>query len=754
MQLSRRSFVKASALAAALAAAGCTPKPVAPKENPETEGATWYKTVCRYCGVGCGVMVAAKDNRVVAVKGDTENPVNKGLLCVKGYYLDRIMNTEEGRILKPLIRKNGQLTEASWDEALDLVAAKFREAVDQYGPDSVGFYGSGQNHAEETYIANKLFKGCIGTNNVEGNPRTCMASAVAGFASTFGKDEPMGNLDDIEHADTFFIIGSNTAEAHPIVYSRITTRKQTGKDVKVILADPRRHRVADIADIFLPFRPGSDLALLNAFAQVIIEEGLHDPDFIERHTNFQDGEGPITFEQYVEFLQDYTPEKVAPITGLSPEDIRAAAREIGARGRKTLSLWCMGINQRTVGTWLNNAIYNLHLLTGKICQPGNNPFSLTGQPSACGSVREGGGLAHLLPCGRSVTNEQHRKEVAAVWGVDYTRMSDKVGYHTIELFRAAGDGRVKALLVSCTNPAHSLPNLNSVRASCEKTFLVVIDAFHNRTTELADVVLPAALWCEKEGIYGNTDRRTQHMAKAIEPKGEAKPDVWILLEIAKRMGYGEYFDHYTSNEVIWEEFRKMGGGNTGYDYAPYARYKEERGIRWPVNDKQPNGTGQRYVEGDDPFVPEGTGLYFYGKPDGKAVIYARPHQDPAEMPDDEYPFFLSTGRILEHWHTITMTKRVPEIMKGAGEFYCEIHEDDAARLGIKTGDEVRLTSRRGQVIATARIGGRAVPQRGMVMLLMHDDRIERLANFLTNDAVDPTSKQMEYKICAVRVEKA
>ncbi|MFB5084228.1 molybdopterin oxidoreductase family protein, partial [Symbiobacterium thermophilum] len=275
-----------------------------------------------------------------------------------------------------------------------------------------------------------------------------------------------------------------------------------------------------------------------------------------------------------------------------------------------------------------------------------------------------------------------------------------------------------------------------------------------RTTELADVVLPSALWCEKEGIYGNTERRTQHLAKAVEPKGEARPDVWILLEIAKRLGYGEYFSHYTSNEVIWEEFRKMGGGGTGYDYAPYERYKQERGLRWPVNDKQPAGTTLRYVEGDDPFVPEGAGIYFYGKPDGKAVIYARPHRDPAEVPDAEYPFYLSTGRILEHWHTITMTKRVPEIMKGAGEFYCEIHEEDAARLGIQNGDLVKLTSRRGQVVATARIGGRAVPQKGLVFLLMHDDRTERLANFLTNDAVDETSKQMEYKVCAVRVEKA
>jgi len=753
MEFSRRAFVKASALAAALAATGCSsPTPTAPKAKPEVEGATWNKSVCRYCGVGCGVMVGVKDGKIVGVKGDTENPVNKGLLCVKGYYLNRIHETADGRVLKPLIRKDGKLVESTWDEALDLVAKTFKESIEQNGPDSVGYYGSGQSLAEEAYVANKLFKGAIGTNNIEGNPRTCMASAVAGFAATFGKDEPMGTLDDIEQADTFFIIGSNTAEAHPIPYSRITTRKQTGQDVKVILADPRKHRVNDISDLYLGFKPGTDLALLNAICQVIIEENLHDPEFIQKHTNFMKGTDKITFDDFVTFLKDYTPEKVAPITGLNADDIRQAARLIGAKGRKTMSLWCMGINQRSIGTWLNNAIYNIHLLTGKICQPGNNPFSLTGQPSACGSVREVGALSHLLPCGRSVTNEEHRKQVAAVWGVDPAKMSPKAGLHTVELFKAAGDGRVKALIVTCTNPGHSLPNLNAVRASCEKTFLVCLEAFHNRTTELADVVLPSALWAEKEGIYGNTERRTQHLAKSVEPMGEAKPDVWILLELARRMGYGDLFAKYTSNEAIWEEYRQLAKG-TGYDFAPYERYKTERGLRWPVTESTPNGCEMRYVEGKDPYVPKGEGIRFYGKPDGKAVIYARPHQGAAEQPDADYPLFLSTGRIMEHWHTITMTKRVPEIMKGAGEFYCEFHPADAEQLGIATGDMVKLTSRRGAITVKSKVGGRAVPQQGMVMLLMHDDDVTRLCNFLTNDAVDPTSKQPEYKICAVKAQK-
>ncbi len=754
MQLTRRDLIKASALAAALTAAGCgSPKPVEPKKNPEVEGATWHKSVCRYCGVGCGVMIGTKDGKVVAVKGDGENPVNKGLLCVKGYYLNRIMEAEEGRILKPLVRKDGKLVETTWDEALDVAANAFKNAITEFGPGSVGFYGSGQTQVEESYLANKLFKGCIGSNHIEGNPRTCMASAVAGFFTTFGKDEPTGNLDDIEHADVFLIIGSNTAEAHPIVYSRVTTHKANNKDVKVILADPRRHRVNDIADIYLPFKPGTDMALMNSFCQVIIAENLHNPEFIQKHCNFMKGTDKITFEQFVEFLQDYTPEKVAPLTGLTAEQIREVALLMGAKDKKLMTMWTMGFNQRTIGTWLNNSAYNLHLLMGKICSPGNSPFSLTGQPSACGSVREAGALSHLLPAGRMVANEAHRKQVAAIWGVDPAKMNPNNGYHTVELFKAAGDGRIKVLMTMCTNPGHSLPNLHSVRASCEKTFLIVSECFHNRTTELADVVFPAALWCEKEGFYGNTERRTQHMAKAVEPKGESKADVWILIELAKRMGYGQHFSHYTSNKAIWEEYRKMGFG-VGYDLASYDTYVQERGLRWPVTDAAPKGTDIRYAAPYDPYVKPEEGFKFYGKPDGKAVIYARPHQGPQEPVDAEYPLVLSTGRILEHWHTITMTKRVPEIMKGAGEFYCEFSPEDAQALNLANGDNVRLTSRRGSIVVKARVGGRAVPQKGMVMLLMHDDNVERLANFLTNDAVDATSKQPEYKICAVKAEKA
>ncbi|MDF2629015.1 MAG: anaerobic dehydrogenase, typically selenocysteine-containing [Symbiobacteriaceae bacterium] len=755
MQLTRRNFLQATAAAAATAAAlsatGCADKKANPKSDLPAD-LEWTKAVCRYCGIGCGVMVGTKDGKVLGIKGDQENPVNKGLLCVKGWYLHKILYAED-RLKTPMIKKDGKFVPATWDEALDLVASRFKEIIAKDGPDAVSYYGSGQNMAEEAYVVNKLFKGVIGTNNVEGNPRTCMASAVAGHTTTFGKDEPMGCLDDIEAADVFFITGSNTAECHPVVWSRITNRKLTGKDVKIIVADPRRHRVHEMADMSLEFIPGTDIALFNAMAQVIIAENLHDANFISKHTTFQNNEGPIDFEKYKAFLQDYTPEKAAAVTGLTADQIREAARLFAAKDKQTMTMWTMGINQRVQGTWANNLLFNLHLLTGKIGRPGSTPFSLTGQPSACGSIREVGALSHLLPAHRVVANEAHRKEVAAVWGTDPAKMSPKNGLHMMDMFKGLVDGRVKAMLISTTNPGHSLPNADFYRKGMEKAFLVVIEAYHpTRTTELADVLLPAAMWVEKEGIYGNTDRRTQYIPKLVNAPGEAKSDVWIFLELAKRMGFGKFFEHYTSTEVIWEEYRKLAKG-TKMDLAPYARYKKERGVRWPVPTDDHAGTVRRYSYPDDPFVTKEEGIKFYGKPDGKAVVFARPFQGAAEKPDADYPFWFSTGRVLEHWHTMTMTGKVPELMRATPDWYAELHPEDAAKLGIADGDPVKLTTRRGTITLPAKLKARGIPQKGMVMVMMHDDRIDKLANLLTNDAVDAASKQPEYKLCAVKVAK-
>jgi nitrate reductase (cytochrome) len=753
MKFTRREFLKSMAVATALVSSGCSSdtggaKMQGPTSQQDVE--KWVKGVCRYCGTGCGVLAGVSKGKIVAVKGDPDCAVNKGKLCVKGILLPKIMDTKD-RLLHPLIKKNGQFVQASWEEALDLVAGKFKESISQFGPDSIGFYGSGQNVAEEAYVANKLFKGAIGTNNIDGNPRTCMASAVAGYVSTFGKDEPCGTYADIEEADVFFIIGSNMAEAHPIIYSRVIDRKNKNPHVRVIVVDPRRTRTADIADMLVQFVPGTDLALLNSMAYVIVEEGLTDTEFIGKHTNFMKGEAKISFGEFKAFIADYAPDKVSELTGISPEQIKEMARLFAAKEKNTMSLWCMGLNQRIRGTWVNNLIHNLHLLTGKICKPGNTPFSLTGQPSACGSIREVGALSHLLPAHRVVANAKHREEIAKIWGIEPAKMSSKPGYHTIELFRAAASGALKALWVVCTNPGQSIPNLELYRQGMEKTFLVVSEVYHpTRTSELADVVLPSALWMEKEGIYGNGERRTQHIAKAVEPLGEAKPDVWQLIEVAKRLGYGSLFP-YQDNEAIWEEYRKCAAG-TKMDLPPYARLKKEHGLTWPVPD--PNGpeTYIRYAAPYDPFVKEG--VQFYGKPDGRAVIFARPHANPQEMPDAEYPFYLSTGRILEHWHTATMTMNVPEIKRAMPEMYVEINASDAVKMGIKDGDYVKVISRRGQCRLKAKLNGRGQPRSGMVWAPFHDTEMSRMINFVTIDAFDDMSKQPEYKICAVRIEKA
>lgn len=760
-ELKRRDFLTAMAFATAMAAAGCSksttdpaPPPAATpeKKKDETDGATWVKTVCRYCGVGCGMMAAVKEGKLVGVKGDELNPVNKGLLCVKAFYLHKYMNAPD-RLTTPLIRKGEKLEPATWDEALDLVATKFKEIMAADGSDALAFYGSGQCLAEETYLYNKLFKGCIGTNNVEGNPRTCMASAVAGFAQTFGKDEPMGTYDDFDLADYYFVIGANMAECHPVLYSRITDRKAANSNIKLIVADPRRHRMHDVADLSLQFIPGTDSALLNAMANVIISENLVDSEFVSKHCSFSDGSKAISFEEFMAFIKPMTPEWAAPITGLKADQIRQVARMFGEKGKGVVSLWTMGINQRVIGTALNTQIYNLHLLTGKICKPGSTPFSLTGQPSACGSVREGGGLSHLLPAHRLVANAAHREQVAKVWGVDPKNIKEKPGLPMMKMFDATVTGAVKGMFVMCTNPGHSLPNVNRYREGMKKAFLVVSDIYPTRTTELADVVLPAATWVEKEGVYGNSERRTQHLAKAIDPPGQAKSDIWILLELAKRMGYGPLFEHYTSTAVIWKEYQSLTVG-TGMDLAPYERYIEARGLRWPVTEKNPNGTSMRYVWPSDPYVKEAEKIKFYGKPDGRAVIFARPYRGAAEQVSAEYPFWYSTGRVLEHWHTITMTGRVPELKRTLTEYYCELNRADAEKLGVKTGDSIRITSTRGSIVVPARVGGRGEPQAGMAMSLMHDDDVTRLCNIVTNDAVDPISQQPEYKIAAVRIEKA
>lgn len=762
MSLNRRDFLKASALTAAastigleaifskkiLAAAGIKEELFSQSEN----GVEWHKSVCRLCGVGCGVMLGTKNGKAFGVKGDKENTINKGLLCVKGFYLNKMINSKN-RLLHPMIRKNGKLVKASWDEALDLVATKFKSIKETNGADALAFYGSGQAETEETYIANKLFKGHIGTNNVEGNPRLCMASAVGGYLTSFGADEPVGSYDDIEFCDLFVLIGSNTAEAHPVLYDRIVSRKKADPNVKVVIIDPRKTPTNKIADVHLQVIPGYDLAIMNAIAKIIVEEGYTDENFIKDTVNFSNGKEAITYEDYKKFLAKYTPEYAAKSCGVKAEDIIKVARMIGKTPR-VMSMWTMGVNQRVAGVFLNNLIHNIHLLTGKLGKPGSDSFSLTGQPNACGGVREGGGLCHLLPGHRVVKKEAHRKQIAEIWNVPVTNIQPKPGKHTIAMFEAVSSGDIKGMFVLCTNPAQSLPNLKKYLKGMEKTFMVVAESFHpTETSKLADVVLPAAFWGEKEGVYGCTERRSQHMAKALKPQGEARWDAYILIEIAKRMGYVKNFEHFTSPQSIWDEYLKCTKGKdmdlTG---ATYERLKKVRGLRWPVPDENHPGTTHRFVAGD-PLFPQdkakGKRMYFYNKPDGRAVIFARPDKPPAEKTSAEYPIALTTGRILEQWHTMTMTGQVKELVRAVPRPYVEINPADAKELSIKNKDQVRMITKRGSLEVEAKVVDK--PRKGTIFVPFHWP--ESLTNILTLDAVDPGSKEPEYKVAACRLEK-
>lgn len=775
----RREFLSSSAVAAVsavLVAAGCgqgEPDPGVGEGGPNVD--EWVKSVCRFCGTGCGVMLGIRNRKLVALRGDRAHPTTKGLVCAKSLFLPKVVASPD-RLKKPQIRKDGELVEASWEEAMDLVCDRFAAAIEQGGPDSVAYYGSGQAMTEESYLANRIFKGGIGTNNVEGNPRLCMASAVGGYVSTYGKDEPMGCYDDIEHAKVVFLIGSNAAECHPVLFDRILAEQRTGRGVQIVAIDPRFQAIGRHCDLYLQPKPGYDLAVFHGMAQVILAEGAHNQAFIDKNVQFKivkDGKPQnVDLDGYRSFLEDFTPDKVEEITGVPAGDVRKAAR-LFAQG-PTLSLWTMGLNQRVTGVWANNLVHNLHLITGQIGKPGMTPFSLTGQPNACGGVRDTGTLSHLLPYGRSVAKAEDRAEMEALWGAKPGTIPDKPGLHTIAMFEALAEDRIQAMLVLTTNPGHSLPNAERYRDAMgkprpNKPFVAVLDIFPTRTTELADVVLPAAMWSEKTGVFGMSERRYQLHPQVTDPPGEARSDFDVLLDFARGLEErgmipeGYVSSKFTNTDQVWEEIC-LASKDTPYDFMGMTRerLRKERGLRWPCPDEQHPGTARRFVKGDDPTLdripkyadpdlPEGE-IKFYAAPDERAIVWLRPMKPPAEEPNEEYPYSLSTGRVLEHWHTGTMTMRADELRRAYKDCFVEIHPDDAAELAITNGDRVRIYSKRGESFAKARVV--AAPQRGTVFVPWHWEDNPSLINRVTIDAFDPGSKQPEYKICAVNLEKA
>ncbi|WP_196886045.1 molybdopterin-dependent oxidoreductase [Aureivirga sp. CE67] len=766
----RRSFLKKMAiLSAVTTATAMFPGILFAEEqtkNLPVGDLEWKKAPCRFCGVGCGVKVGIENGKAVAVKGDPNSTVNKGLCCVKGYHAVISMYGKD-RLTKPLVKKNGKYVETSMKEALDLVASKLKETREQHGNDSVSIYGSGQWTIPDGYVASKFFKGCLSTNNVEANARLCMAGAVGGFLTTFGIDEPMGCYEDIDHADVFVLWGNNMAEMHPVLFSRLLDQKYKRKAVIIDFAT-RTTRTSVAANKSILFKPQTDLAVANAICHEILRNGWENKEFVSKYCNLSKGKtnigygledkfkfkeeaSAINLDEFKKFLEDYTPEKVEKISGVSAKDIKYMASLYGDPNKKVTSFWCMGMNQHTRATWINNLVYNIHLLTGKISTPGNSPFSLTGQPSACGTVREVGTLTNRLPYG-VVMNPKHREKAAKIWNVPVSNIPPKPTYHTVEMFRALDRGDIKFMWIQVTNPMVTLPNVNRYTDAAKKEgrFIVVSDIYPTPTTDIADVILPSAMWVEREGLFGNSERRTQYFEQMVNPPGECMSDTWQLIEVARRLGFQEQFPYKeeTHIEEIYNEYRQFHN-NKKHNMAPLEVLKEEAGMQWPYVDGKP--TQWRFNAKYDPACTK-EGFDFYGKPDGKAIIWQRPYEAPPEVPTEEFPFWLNTGRVLEHWHTGSMTRRIPVLNRAVPHAYVELNPVDAKRLGISDGDMVLLTSKRGKLKMPALINGRGLPPVGQVFTPFFDENM--LVNKLTLDAYDPISKQPDYKKCAVRVEKA
>ena len=759
-------MAKASAL---MAAATMFPGIVFPRDQivnfPNDVDVNWQKTPCRFCGVGCGLLVGVSNGKAVAVKGDPASSVNKGLCCVKGYHSVMALYAED-RLTKPYIRRNGKLEEATMEEALDLIASKMKTTIKNHGKDAVSIYGSGQWTIPDGYVASKFFKGGIGTNNVEANARICMASAVTGFMTTFGLDEPMGCYEDIDHADIFVMWGNNMAEMHPVLFSRMLDQRLK-REVKIIDLATRTTRTSAAADHSILFKPQTDLAIANSICYEIIHNGWMNKNFVEKHcvvksgkTNigygtedhfkFKDEAKNSSLDELKTFLEDYKPEKIEELTGVSAKDIKYLASLYGNPNKKVMSVWCMGMNQHTRGTWINNLVYNIHLLTGKISTPGNSPFSLTGQPSACGTVREVGTLTHKLPHG-VVMKEKDRKMAAEIWKVPVENIPSKPTYHTVEMFRALDRGEIKFMWIQVTNPMVTMPNLKRYRDATQKEdrFIVVSDVYPTPTTDIADVILPAAMWIEREGMFGNSERRTQHFDQLLQPPGEAMSDTWQLIEVAKRMGYENLFPWSKENHIeeIWKEYSRFHEGKK-HAMAPYELLKKRAGVQWPfVEGKE---TKWRFHAKYDPACT-GDSFDFYGKPDGKAWIWIRPYEPAAESPDAEYPFWLNTGRVIEHWHTGSMTRRIPVLHQAVPSAYAELHPDDARAINVKNGEMIKIISRREDIVIRASINERGQPTKGQVFVPFFDEAY--LINELTLDAFCPISKEPDYKKCAVRIER-
>jgi len=910
-KLTRRDLLKAGFTTAIVGAAGA---PLPPLAAEEPKGWRWDRGVCRFCGVGCGIQIASASGRVVAVKGDPASPVNRGLLCVKGYALPQIQYGAD-RLTRPLLRmrdgkfdKKGDFVPVSWKEAFDVMEREWKRVHRGLGPTGVAIMGSGQYTVQEGYAAVKLVKAGWRSNNLDPNARHCMASAVAAFMQTFGIDEPAGCYDDIELTDTVVLWGANMAEMHPMLWARIVDKRLRSPEYRVFNLTPFSNRCSDGADVEIVFKPNTDLAIWDYIAREIVTRDVVDHAFVQQHCVFATGPVDIgygmrntdafayppekdvqlrervvvltreeaiarrldpsvrherrqesaagagahwliSFEDFKKALEPYTLDFVAELSRGDRDEpmdaykakLKALADQYADPGRKMLSYWTMGFNQHTRGTWVNEQAYMVHLLTGKQAKPGSGGFSLTGQPSACGTAREVGTFSHRLPADLLVDNAEHRAHSERLWKLPAKTLNPKVGSHITEMMRDLEDGKVKWLWVQVTNPFQSTANANHwIRAARENdSFIVVSDVYPTLSCKVADLILPSAMIFEKWGAYGNSERRTQLWREQVPPPGDARSDLWQMMEFSKRFtlaevwgrrpvpglkaeGFDDGFlpdvlalaesmghrrdqtlyevlfatpenrrfkwpdpvaqerENHTvihagidwfPEKALFEDYARFGRGH-GHDLAPFDAYFHDdvRGLRWPVvNGKE---TLWRFNEQYDPYARKGSGFDFYGpamkslpsgdldrvtrsRPTslaGKAKIFYRPYAAPAESPDATYDLWLCTGRVLEHWHSGTMTRRVAELNNAVPEALLFMHAKDAEARGLKQADLAWVESRRGKVKARIETGGRNRMPRGLVFVPWFDEGV--FINKVTLDATCPISKQTDFKKCAVKVTKA
>jgi len=716
---------------------------------------TETRSTCPYCGVGCGVIIESQQGRITHVRGDPDHPANFGRLCTKGSTLHLTATadvTRQTRLLQPMRRaeRGAAPIAIGWDEALDDAAERFAAAIHEHGPDAVGFYVSGQLLTEDYYVFNKLAKGLIGTNNIDTNSRLCMSSAVAGYKQTLGADAPPACYDDLKHAQCLFIVGSNTAWAHPILFRRIEDARAANPALKIIVADPRRTDTAEIADLFLPIQPGTDVMLFNGMLHLMLWEGWTDARYIDAHTS--------GFAALKATVRECTPDKVARVCGIGQDELLAAAR-LFATSAATLSLYCQGLNQSSSGTAKNAALINLHLATAQIGKPGAGPFSLTGQPNAMGG-REVGGMANLLSGHRDLADPAHRAEVAALWGVP--SVPEKPGKTAVEMFQAAADGEIRALWIACTNPAQSMPSQSTVRRALERAeFVVVQEAFATTATcDYADLLLPATTWGEKEGTVTNSERRISRVRAAVPAPGASRDDWRIAVDFAARLetrlgeratGRRGLFP-YAGAEAVWNEHRETTRGRdldiTGLSYAMLG---DEGPQQWPLPTGATGGKARLYEDGIFPTA------------DGRARFVDTPYQPVAEAREARFPFSLNTGRLRDQWHGMSRTGTIGRLFGHVAEPAVQMNPQDMARRQLKDGELVQVGSRHGTLVLP--VQGSAEVGLNQAFIPMHwgeeflggrsaDGAPMHGINALTTPAFCPTSRQPELKHVPVKIQKA